>query len=432
MRRSPVIAVALLWLTAGCGWLQTGFDSGRTRDNPLETAIGIGNVSSLVRHDVPLGTQADAPAQIVMGTRVLGAYGGVLAALDSTTCPAPGDAACPVTWSQPNAGAAHLATDGATIFSGGRVDGPASYERTLQLNATSLAGTPRWSANFPYAISTDNPFIDDVTVTGDSALLGVSELHHGTSYYARTLHVLPTAGCGTPTCSPSRSITTLGTANVATAGDTLIALVDATESGVPTTRIRAIDLHTGATRWKSAWHVTTDAVNPPAGSFIVRDGKVLWLRIGSGTVEAYGLDGTSCGGPCSPQLTVATRGLTLGSAYGPRLHIVTEGDRLEWLDADCRCSLASTLPGLPVRVWAVANGVLYASQGTKLMAFSSGATTGCAPLGPSSPPIVCSPVWSSTLPGEVRDALVWNGRVYVLAHSTTTGIETQHVFELPH
>src|SRR6202023_2876251 len=72
---------------------------------------------------------------------------------------------------------------------------------------------------------------------------------------------------------------------------------------------------------------------------------------------------------------------------------------------------------------AVVNGVLYASDGTGIEAYSANGTTGC-----SGSPVVCSPLWSysggppvaNSSEDFVANIAVSNGAVYA---STSSGLE---------
>ena len=76
----------------------------------------------------------------------------------------------------------------------------------------------------------------------------------------------------------------------------------------------------------------------------------------------------------------------------------------------------------------IADGVVYAAIGTRLLAYDEAAAQGC-----TGAPRICTPVWTYDFgtAGITTDFSLWAGHIYVTTRNLQTGNNTQHVFSLP-
>ena len=430
------IGLMVLFL-AGCGWLQAGFDAGRAGVNDFEHKINVGNVALLTHRTIPTQVDGDHPAEIIVGSHLVGVHNGHLAAYDAGKCPTPSSAACTPIWETPTIPPIQIASDGGAIFATG--PGPVSHDNTLY--ATDSGGTPTWSAEFPYLQGTDNPYLDGLAVAGGHTVFGIGNLHHGTSYRDRSIHVFATQGCGAASCQPLHTIQTLGTANIAADAHRVYALVSASENGTPTTRVEAFDLDTGARVWESAWNVVTDSVIPPSASLVIR-GTRLYAQIAAYNANPAHDDVYDLAATCPGTPAMCTSTGTFGdsvAAVTQTVTVTTAADgRLLWYDTSSQTCAGVPTPCVPFAstaanaapsgVWAIANGVMIAVRGAQLLAFDEHGAVGC-----SGAPKICAPLFTFDLGtnASTMNVSVWDGRLYARTRNFTTAVDTEHVFVAP-
>ena len=412
------VLVALALAVAGCGWLQPGFDSGRSAANGAEHTITPANVAQLEQRTIPVGTSDPdgRSGAIVIGDRLITSYRlTAMQAFDRRTCPSPASAACTPVWTAPDTPSFYAASDGTTIF---------TAQKTATANvlyATGLDGRLEWTASFPDPQSIEIPVVDGIVVSGGRVLLGLNVVRHGSMRLERVVEVLAAAGCGQPTCSADRQIETLGTANFVASGTTLIGLIEGNGADRPA-RVRAVNIDSGEQRWRSQWFDDgPDPVDNPAhGRFVARNGVVSFHQYETDRTDLYDIDGSPCSNPAPCARIRNLVGTGDPGAFSDRT-IVTEGSRLAWYHASgagCagtprRCSdfaVTRTGPAHSIRVLGIAGGVVYAVRANTIEAYDEAATSGCTGV-----PGLCSPLWSAALDpgGTVRAFSVWDGHVYV-------------------
>jgi len=426
MRRAG-IAIAVTIVASGCGWMQLGFDAGRSAANSAESTITAANVARLVHRAIP-----DGIVTITLGDRLVGISAtGTLQAFDATTCPTPASAACTPAWTSATPGGV-AASDGSTIFSVGNAND------TNTLYATGLDGTPKWSVDFPYLPATENPGVSQVVVSGGYVLVGLRTYAHGTNRWATVVEVVPAGGCGAPTCQALHEIPVLGTADFVASGTTMLALAEG-EGADFAARVRAFDVKFAEELWRSKWFDdSSDPLFSPAhGRLVARNGVVSFHQYETNRTDEYAIDGSPCNVPAPCPRVRNLIGTGDPGAISDHT-IVTEGSRLAWYDANgsgcsgipVRCAWFAVTPtGAPgsIAVLGIAGGVVYAVRDRHvLVAYDETAATGC-----SGPPTVCTPLWTYDLGANqtVVNFLQWNGRVYVTA-AGPAGF-AQHVFLLP-
>jgi hypothetical protein len=415
--RLSVLGLLLVAVATACGgWMQSGFDAGRSRANNAERQLSIANVGTLVHHTMPM------LAQIMIGNDVIGTdpASGDITLVDASSCPEPGDGACPKRWSRATKASGNFSSDGVTVFSSGGSDAASVAANFVE--ATRRDGTPAWSAKFPFLVSTDNPRSTATAVTGGHVLAAIDEQAHGDSAVWRTVEVLPADGCGAATCTPTRSIDTLGTTNLAASGSTLFALASTVENRQLTTRLQAIDLDSGAIQWRSAWSAPDDNQSPAGGVLVVHGARLYFSN--SHTTSVYDTTGASC--PETPRVCSPTATMSLGPTTFAPVGAVSDrvamavGTTIAWFDPGCTgtCTPFATTAAKQVQatVGAIANDIVFTTRGGVLSAYDANAVKGC-----SGTPRVCTPVWSYTLAGrsDVLSLEVWNGRVYVGTYGPT-------------
>ena len=383
-----------------------------------------------------LATDVDNPVRIVVGQHLIGIHNSNLTAYNAATCPTATSTACTAIWESPTIHPGSIASDGSSIFATG--PGPSAHENTLYV--TDANGMPTWSAEFPYVQGTDNPYADGLAISGGHALFAIGNLHHGSNYRDRSVHVFSSAGCGASVCSPLRTINTLGTTNIVGDAHHLYALVNGQENGSPITRVQAIDLDAGGTAWRSSWNVVTNQVIPPSGRLAIR-GSSLYVSLnasdgGPARTDVYDLGAACPGSPATCTATGSSGEYVLAAVAGTTITYSSSGQLL-WYDTSLQSCLGVPMPCTPFAssaaggasgAAAIANGVLFIVQGTQLLAFDQHGQRAC-----SGAPKVCASLFSYDLGtnNTTMHIAVWDGRLYLQTHNFSNNNNVQHVFTAP-
>ena len=431
MRRTAVLVLALVLIGASCGWARPRFDSANTGANPFENTISAGNVGQLVK-------QFTGPSPSGVGAQVASS-GGLLYA-SQYAFDASGVRGCDLNLKtcQPlfSTGGGDSDVDGPALFHGSTAYDPAGV---VNCAGTPVVCLPIWTGDSSTPTGAVDPsglhFAVNSTGSHGSAVLTVAG-------YSRDGNI----GCsGTPRVCTARwsALAYSGAAGAHVrvagpqAGDLFVSI-----SGPSGGTLQARDATdaTGPVRWSASLGTNGGFPAPVlANGFVFAADTTATGQ----SVAAYSPDGSSgCGGVpkvCTPLWTTAETPLANPDApvavSGGRLFRAT-GTELRVYDAagvqGCSgvpkvCAplwsapIGGTVSGQPPGAPAVANGVVYTgdNDGT-VKAFDATGQTGC-----TGTPKVCTPLWTTTVPGSVGALEVANGRLFIPSGTIVT------VFALP-
>ena len=370
-------AVTVVLLT-GCGWLQAGFDAGRSQSNDGETRITAANVATIVDHTAP--NSGPVTQILVVGTRLLVITPATVFAYDATTCPNVADTACPVLWQFARRDG-EVASDGTRVF----VPTPAGVA------AVDLDGHVLWTSSLPIRFQvgfTRLVVADGFLYVGYTVALGQQLL----SQVAR----MPTTGCGQPTCPVD------------------FAPRDGSSFGYEPFAVFAGTGHAAVTIRDG---VLLTASNFDAPVYDLRDPTCAAIPITCAPLKQYRALGAIAAASSHHVIGLFQNcGCTTGT--------------LGWYPAARQpcggtppvCSRKARATVVDPQSFAVGGDVLYAATATALQAFDEAATANC-----SGAPKVCMPLLDHPLGSAPTSAVVVaNGHVYL---ATADGLV--HAFTLP-
>ena len=379
VRRGLPAALTVVLLT-GCGWLQSGFDAGRSHSNDGETRINAANVAAIVDHTFP--TSGTASQILVVGARLLVMTNTTVFAYDATSCPNSTNTACPVVWQFARRDG-EVASDGTRIF----IPTPAGVA------AVDLDGHTLWTSSLPTAFqvgSTRLVVSDGFLYVGFTIVLGQQQMF---SQVAR----VATTGCGQPTCPVD------------------FAPVDGSSIGYSPFAVFAGTAH-AAVSIRDGVLLTTSNFDAPA--YDLKDPACTSIPITCAPLKEYRAIGF--------EIAAASSRHVIGLYQNCGCITATLG----WYRAARQtcggtpqvCSRQARATVIDPQSFAVGGDVLYTATATALQAFDEAATANC-----SGAPKVCTPLLNHPLGSAPTSAvIVTNGHVYL---GTADGFV--HVFTLP-
>src|SRR4051812_33970695 len=118
MRGSVRIAAALIAVIAtGCGWLQSGYDAGKSNANPFENHVTAANVATLEDHTLPEPDSGHGIRSFITAQGWLFLVNGVnVYAYTVASCPTANGSPCPIAWQAAASHGTALASDGTRLF----------------------------------------------------------------------------------------------------------------------------------------------------------------------------------------------------------------------------------------------------------------------------------------------------------------------------
>src|SRR4051794_33241265 len=118
MRGSVRIAAALIAVIAtGCGWLQSGYDAGKSNANPFENHVTLANVATLEDRSLPAPDTSHGFRTFITAQGWIFVIDGVnVYAYTVASCPTANGSPCPIAWQAAASHATALASDGTRLF----------------------------------------------------------------------------------------------------------------------------------------------------------------------------------------------------------------------------------------------------------------------------------------------------------------------------
>jgi hypothetical protein len=437
MRRWTTIgAVVAVLAVAGCGWTQDDFDAGRSRGNELETTLTIANAPTLTDHTIP-GTVV-----ALVGNTLITQQGQDVVAFDRSTCPRADNGPCTPLWSR--TGSQWGGSDGSHLVFRGF--GDTTFEVTDANENLLWTGTAEGTS----LGSGGEGFVrlGHVAFSGGHLIVAAEEYdgHGGTG---EIVNVFPAAGCGTPSCAPSRTFTHQTWDAWSAGGDTLFLLDEFAQPLV------ARSMTSGATLWSTSEKFVTGT------PIRIRAGRVFVFRTAPNTGTAvYDLAGKQgCSGNpvvCSPERLLTAPGpalIALSDRIGAGTTQTGSGgtvDRSLTLfapdGAGCTSPCGPVATTAPVTTWSTqgfldaavtANLVVtvwippaFTNRTFHLLAYDARLSSHC-----SGAPKLCRPVADVPFPignSAYADApIVAGGRVYVTVPGVYPADPVTHVLSLP-
>jgi outer membrane protein assembly factor BamB len=419
-------AVLFVVALTGCSvWAQARSDPGRTGNNPHETQIGLGTLTtnSLVRDRFVGAVRPDEPVVAADGMAYIGDGLGDVGAYDIAKC-APGR--CRPLFYAPGA---HPALYGDMLLTEtSTADGIAGYDRH---GIRNCGGTPVVCAPIYRAAAEQfgNPatYLDQWVVAGNQLLVLEDVDDEGESRFLVAYDLDGHRGCqpdeqGLPFCfglwdtSINYGGNTVDFGRPAAAGG----LAFVRENDDDAQALYAVGEH------GIAWSAPGDFVGDPVAS----DGLV-WIERRSGQVDAFDATGASCSGSpkvCTPRWTAVSPSEPTGLAVADgHLFAGTADGHLEVFDATgadgCTgvplvCAplwSAEDDPGVAMNAPTIANGVVVmVSVNGDVDMLDAAGNVGCRDT-----PKVCHRILNSRVtPGPAGPAVVAAGHVFVPSAET--------------
>jgi len=380
--RHGVIVLALGALLTGCGWLQSGYDAGRSNGNEFENTITAANVAQLVDHSLPAPDPTDPiGAYITANGRLFMANGANVYAFSASSCPRSDDGPCQIMWKRPMFSGGGIASDGQTLF----------VATTAGLDALTLDGQVKWQWT-GRTFGTLPPAFGGVA--SGTVALGGGFVHVDTVAHQdgspgtpgrdnRTTLRLPVGGCGSPTCVAGY--------------DPIIV---------------------------SMYGITGPNVGPATFAGVSYLGTRIRHGIAVTTTGTYDLNDPACvaaityaANNCTPSKLFTNAPSIVALSTNSVFAIDAVTSRLIWyagVDRPCpgtpaRCARLAIAPATGNYV-SVGGDVVYVTSGTGLDAYAENGSTNCA----KGPPRICSPLAHFALTGGgVAEIEVVDRRVYV-------------------